>query len=93
MHARQLSNWTHDRVFNQDLERAGEKRTVLIVAITAIMMVVEIATGLISGSIALLADGLHMASHTAALSIAVFAYVISRRLAADRRFCIRCWQD
>lgn len=86
MHTQQLSNWTHDHVFNQDLERAGEKRTVLIVAITAIMMVVEIATGLISGSMALLADGLHMASHTAALSIAVFAYVISRRLASDRRF-------
>jgi cation diffusion facilitator family transporter len=50
------------------------------------MMVVEIATGLISGSMALLADGLHMASHTVALGISVFAYVISRRLASDRRF-------
>jgi cation diffusion facilitator family transporter len=35
---------------------------------------------------ALLADGLHMASHTAALSISVFAYILSRRLAANRRF-------
>jgi len=50
------------------------------------MMVVEIAAGLIYSSMALLADGLHMASHATALGIAVFAYVVSRRLANDRRF-------
>jgi len=86
MHTHQLEAWTHDHVFNQDQQRAGEKRTLLIVALTAVMMVVEISTGLIYGSMALLADGLHMASHTVALSISVFAYVISRRLASDRRF-------
>jgi cation diffusion facilitator family transporter len=86
VHTHELNDWTHDHVFSQDRKRAGEKRTLLIVALTAIMMVVEISTGLISGSMALLADGLHMASHTAALGIAVFAYVISRRLASDRRF-------
>ncbi|MBL4679541.1 MAG: CDF family Co(II)/Ni(II) efflux transporter DmeF [Pseudomonadales bacterium] len=86
MHTHQLDDWTHDHVFNQDQQRAGEKRTLLIVALTAIMMVVEISTGLITGSMALLADGLHMASHTVALGITVLAYVISRRLASDRRF-------
>lgn len=86
MHTHNLSTWEHDHVFNQDQQRAGEKRTLLIVVLTAVMMVVEIATGLISGSMALLADGLHMASHTVALGISVFAYVISRRLASDRRF-------
>jgi cation diffusion facilitator family transporter len=86
MHTQQLSAWTHDHVFGQDQRRAGEKRTLLIVVLTAIMMVVEIAAGLIYGSMALLADGLHMASHATALGIAVFAYVISRRLASDRRF-------
>ena len=86
MHTQQLSRWTHDHVFNQDQQRAGEKRTLLIVVLTAVMMVVEIAAGLIYGSMALLADGLHMASHATALGIAVFAYVISRRLASDRRF-------
>jgi cation diffusion facilitator family transporter len=50
------------------------------------MMVVEIIAGLIYGSMALLADGLHMGSHAAALGIAVFAYVISRRSATDRSF-------
>jgi Co/Zn/Cd efflux system component len=50
------------------------------------MMVVEIAAGLVYGSMALLADGLHMASHAAALGIAFLAYVIARRLATDDRF-------
>lgn len=86
MHTQQLDGWTHDHVFDQDQQKAGEKRTLLIVILTAAMMVVEIATGLMYGSMALLADGLHMASHATALGIAVFAYVISRRLAADPRF-------
>ncbi len=86
MHTHQMEGWTHDHVFGQDQKREGEKRTLLIVLLTAAMMAVEITFGLISGSMALLADGLHMASHTVALSISVFAYVISRRLASDRRF-------
>jgi len=86
VHTHHLNEWTHDHVFGQDQQRAGEKRTLLIVVLTATMMVVEITAGLIYGSMALLADGLHMASHTTALGISVFAYVISRRLAADPRF-------
>lgn len=86
MHTLELNDWQHDHVFNHDQQRAGEKRTLLVVALTAVMMVVEIAAGLIYGSMALLADGLHMASHTVALSVSVFAYVLSRRLATDRRF-------
>jgi cation diffusion facilitator family transporter len=86
VHTRRISQWTHDHVFGQDQKRAGEIRTLLIVVLTAIMMIVEITTGLIYGSMALLADGLHMASHATALGIAVFAYAISRRLASDRRF-------
>ncbi len=86
MHTQELNEWQHDHVFGQDQQRAGEKRTLLVVAITAVMMVVEISAGLIYGSMALLADGLHMASHTAALSVSVFAYILSRRLAANRRF-------
>ena len=86
MHGQNLNDWAHDHVFNQDQQRAGEKRTLLIVVITAIMMVIEIAAGLIYGSMALLADGLHMASHATALGISVFAYVVSRRLASDPGF-------
>ena len=50
------------------------------------MMVVEISTGIIFGSMALLADGLHMASHAAALSISAFAYIFARRRVYDESF-------
>ena len=49
-------------------------------------MVVEITADILFGSMALLADGLHMASHAAALSITAIAYILARRLAHDRRF-------
>jgi cation diffusion facilitator family transporter len=80
-------HWQHDHVFGQDKVRHGERRTLWVIAITATMMVIEIATGLAYGSMALLADGLHMASHTAALGITTIAYVYTRRCAADSRFC------
>ena len=86
VHSEQLDQWQHDHVFNQDQQQPGERRTLMVVMLTAIMMTVELIGGWRYGSMALLADGLHMASHTVALSIAVFAYVVSRRLAADRRF-------
>ncbi len=86
MHTENLKTWRHDHVFDHNKKKAGERRTLAVVALTAVMMVIEITAGLVYGSMALLADGLHMASHTVALSIAVFAYVISRRLAFDRRF-------
>ncbi|HNP35834.1 MAG TPA: CDF family Co(II)/Ni(II) efflux transporter DmeF [Woeseiaceae bacterium] len=86
MHTHDLSPWRHEHVFGQDQKRAGERRTLMVVLLTAVMMVIEITTGVLTGSMALLADGLHMASHTTALGISVFAYVIARRLAADRRF-------
>ncbi len=76
----------HGHSFGQDLKRPGESRTIIVIVVTAAMMVVEIATGILFGSMALLADGLHMASHTAALSINVFAYIYARRHAHDERF-------
>lgn len=86
MDSHDADDWQHDHVFGQDTKRAGENRTLLIVVVTAVMMVVEIAAGLVYGSMALLADGLHMGSHATALGIAVLAYVVSRHLAADPRF-------
>ena len=86
MHTHDLLPWQHNHIFGQDRIRPGEKRTLLIVVITAVMMVVEISAGLAFGSMALLADGLHMASHTVALGISVLAYVTARRWAADKRF-------
>jgi len=86
MHTHDQGAWRHEHVFGQDQRKPGERRTLMVVLLTAVMMVVEITSGVIYGSMALLADGLHMASHATALGIAVFAYVIARRLAADRRF-------
>ena len=77
---------THDHVFGQDRPRPGERRTWIVVAMTAATMVVEILAGIAYGSMALLADGLHMASHAVALSIAAFAYRYARRHARDPRF-------
>ena len=86
MHHEKLHLWQHAHTFGQDEVRQGERRTLLVVLITATMMVVEIATGIIFGSMALLADGLHMASHTVALTINVIAYVYARRHAHDKKF-------
>ncbi len=81
-----LDRWVHDHTFGQDLVQAGERRTIIVIIITALTMIVEIAAGLVYGSMALLADGLHMGSHTAALGISVWAYFYTRRHAADARF-------
>jgi cation diffusion facilitator family transporter len=81
-----LARWRHDHVFGQDAKKAGEQRTLLVIVLTTIMMVVEIAAGIAYGSMALLADGLHMASHTTALGITLFAYVYSRKQSSNRGF-------
>jgi len=87
MHDECLPRWEHDHGFGQDLPRKGESRTRVVIGLTAVMMVGEIVAGLAFGSMALLADGLHMASHTVALGIAVFAYAYTRRHAHDPRYC------
>lgn len=86
MHQEDIKAWQHDHVFDQNLKRPGESRTMIVVVVTAIMMAVEILYGITSGSMALLADGLHMASHACALGINLFAYAYARRHAHDERF-------
>ena len=86
MHSKNLNDWSHDHDFGQDKRRPGESRTLVVIAITATMMIVELIGGIIYGSMALLADGLHMASHAAALSITAFAYVYARRNAHNRAY-------
>lgn len=81
-----LSPAGHDHTFGHSQKRPGESATLTVIAITAVMMVVEIGAGIAFGSMALLADGLHMASHALALGIAAFAYVYARRHADDPRF-------
>jgi cation diffusion facilitator family transporter len=57
----------------------GERNSRIVTVLTAVMMIVEIAGGVIYGSMALLADGWHMGTHVAALGITVFAYRYARR--------------
>jgi cation diffusion facilitator family transporter len=86
MHADNLHRWQHDHRFGQDRRRPGEARTLIVIAITAAMMLVEIAAGIVDGSMALLADGLHMASHAVALGITAFAYRYARVNAASPQY-------
>lgn len=86
MHNDNLKHWHHDHTFAQDLRKPGESRTLIVIVVTALMMVIEIIAGIHYGSMALLADGLHMASHTVALGITAFAYVYARRHARDQKF-------
>jgi cation diffusion facilitator family transporter len=86
MHTHSLEPWTHDHVFLGHRHARNERRTWFVVAITAIMMVGEIAAGSYFGSMALLADGWHMATHAAALGIAAAAYLFARRQARNSRF-------
>lgn len=86
MHNDSLHLWEHDHIFGQDLMKSGERRTLIVISITATMMAVEIGAGLAFGSMALLADGLHMGSHAVALGITAFAYYYARKHAYDRRF-------
>lgn len=73
-----LDQWQHAHDYNLDTTE-GERRTRLVVILTAVMMVVEIVAGLLYGSMALLADGWHMGTHVAALAISLFAYRYARR--------------
>jgi Co/Zn/Cd efflux system component len=65
----EVSPWGHDHVFGQDRKMPGEFRTLIVIVLTAATMIVEIVAGIVFGSMALLADGLHMASHASALAI------------------------
>ena len=86
MHRDCLPQYEHAHTFGQDVRRGGERRTHIVILVTATMMVGEIIAGVAFGSMALLADGLHMASHTVALGITAFAYAYARRHASDPRF-------
>lgn len=70
----------------------AEKSTLRVAALTAVMMVVEITGGWYYNSMALLADGWHMSSHTIALGLSLFAYVFARKYAHDPRFSFGTWK-
>jgi len=78
MHIHNLDKWRTSHDFEVANE-SGERRTLLILVLTIVTMVGEIAAGMLLGSMALLADGWHMATHAAAFAITVFAYWYARR--------------
>ena len=77
---------THEHVFLGSAHEENAKRTLWVVMLTVVMMVAEIAAGALTGSMALLADGFHMATHAGALGIAAAAYAYARRHASSPRF-------
>ncbi len=85
MHHHDLQPWRHGHDFREDRSRA-ERNTRIVMLLTAVTMVAEIVAGSVYGSMALLADGWHMATHVAAFGITIVAYRYERRHAADPRF-------
>ena len=76
----------HDHTFGQERKKTAERRTLIVIVITALTMTIEVTAGIAFGSMALLADGLHMGSHASALAVSAFAYFYTRRHARDARF-------
>jgi len=86
MHTHSIQDFRHAHVFLGEAHARNERKTWIVIAICAAMMVAEIIGGVWFGSVALIADGLHMSTHAGALLIAALAYSYSRRYAGDERF-------
>lgn len=82
----ELNTYAHDHVFLGAAHDENARRTRWVVVLTAVMMVGEIIAGYVTGSMALLADGFHMATHAGALSVAAGAYSYAKRHSHDRTF-------
>jgi cation diffusion facilitator family transporter len=79
-------SFTHEHVFLGPGHDRNERRTWAVIALCSLMMVAEIIGGSLYGSLALVADGLHMSTHAGAMLIAALAYTYARRHANDPRF-------
>lgn len=82
----ELEQFTHDHVFLGDAHDRNARRTLWVVLLTAGMMAVEIVAGVLFNSMALLADGFHMATHAGALGVAALAYAYAKKHANSRRY-------
>lgn len=69
---------SHNYLLTDETISKNHKRSLYVVILTTLMMVIEIAAGLLTGSMALLADGWHMATHAGAIGISVIAYHLAR---------------
>jgi len=86
-----IESLKHSHKFDEGNPLA-EKNTLRVALLTAVMMVLEIGGGWYYNSMALLADGWHMSSHTVALGLSVLAYVCARKYAHDPRFSFGTWK-
>jgi cation diffusion facilitator family transporter len=86
VHVHPIERFRHEHVFLGPRHDANAKRVWTVVALTAIMMTAEIAGGTLLGSMALVADGWHMSTHAAALTISALAYLFARTHLHDERF-------
>ena len=85
MHTHSIDQFRHAHVFLGEAHKRHERKTWAVIAICAAMMTAEIIGGYWFGSVALIADGLHMSTHAGALLIAALAYTYSRRYVNDAR--------
>ena len=85
MHTDSIEQFRHSHVFLGEAHERNERKTWTVIAVCTAMMVAEIVGGLWFGSVALIADGLHMSTHAGALLIAALAYTYSRHYAEDAR--------
>ena len=85
MHSQSINAFRHSHRFLGEAHERNERRTWAVIAICTAMMIAEIVGGLWFGSVALIADGLHMSTHAGALLIAALAYTFSRRYVNDTR--------
>jgi cation diffusion facilitator family transporter len=76
----------HSHVFLGTAHETNERRSWAVIVLCGVMMVAEIVGGLLFGSIALVADGMHMSTHAGALLLAALAYSYARRHSDDPRF-------
>jgi cation diffusion facilitator family transporter len=81
----------HSHVFDEGNPLA-ERNTLRVVILTAVVMIVEIIGGWLFHSMALLADGWHMASHTLALGLSLAAYALARKLKGHEHFSFGTWK-
>jgi cation diffusion facilitator family transporter len=86
MHSDSLAPWQKHHRFLAEGHGKNANRTKAVLILTVVMMVAEITAGSLFGSMALMADGWHMASHAAALGIAVFAYAYAQRHADNAAY-------
>ncbi len=86
MHEAHMHHFTERHGTFAAKANAGERRMWMVVAITFVMMVAELIVGYTTGSLALLADGVHMATHVGALGLSGLAYWLARRWARDEAF-------